>query len=53
MKIMIARVYANTKEDLKQVTDVLEDVGFEIAYESESMTGAAVIKDEVTNEQED
>lgn len=54
MKEVIAHAYANTKEALKEVTDILVDAGYEIAYESNSLTNVSIIKDvENVDEQRD
>lgn len=45
MKEVIAHAYANTKETLKEVTDILIDAGYEIAYESDSLTNVSIIKE--------
>ena len=45
MKEVIAHAYANTKEALKEVTDILADAGYEIAYESEQQTNVSIIKE--------
>ena len=52
MKEVVAHAYANTKETLKEVTDILVDAGYEIAYESDSLTNVSIIKEvEDVNEQ--
>jgi len=45
MKQIIGHVYGNTKEDVKELIDVMENAGYEIAYESDSHTSASVIKE--------
>ena len=52
MKEVIGHAYANTKEQLKEITDVLSNAGYEIAYESEQLTNVSIIKD-ILDEQED
>lgn len=50
MKVVIAHIYGNTKESVKEVTDILADSGYEIAYETEQLINASIIK-EVADEQ--
>ena len=45
MKEVIAHAYANTKEALKEITDILVDAGYEIAYETDMLTNASIIKE--------
>ena len=45
MKEVVAHIYANTKEDLNEVSSILTGEGYEIAYESENRTSASVIKE--------
>ena len=45
MKEIVAHVYANTKEDLNEVSSILSGEGYEIAYESETRTSASIIKE--------
>lgn len=50
MKVVLAHIYGNTKEQVKEVTDILSNEGYEIAFESDMLTSASVIK-EVVDEQ--
>lgn len=52
MKVVIAHIYGNTKESVNEVTSILADSGYEIAYETEQLTNASIIK-EVADEQTD
>lgn len=45
MKVVISHIYGNTKESVQEVTDILANSGYEIAYENEQLTSASVIKD--------
>ena len=47
MKIVVAHLYGNTKEQVKNVTDILANNGYEIAYENEQRTTASIIEDVV------
>lgn len=47
MKEVIGHVYGSTKEAVKEMTDILSDNGYEIAYENEQRTSVSVIKDVV------
>lgn len=44
MKEVIGHIYSNTKEQLKEMTDILSSQ-YEIAYENEQKTSVSVIKD--------
>lgn len=45
MKEVIGHIYGNTKESVKELSDILSDNGYEIAYENEQRTSVSVIKD--------
>lgn len=50
MKEVIAHSYSNTKEQLKEIVDLLENNGYEVAYENEYQTAITIIK-EVADEE--
>ena len=52
MKVVLAHIYGNTKEQVKEVTDIIANAGYEIAFENEQLTSASVIKD-IVDEQAD
>ena len=52
MKEVIGHIYGNTKESVKELSDILSNEGYEIAYENDQRTSVAVIKD-VLDEQAD
>lgn len=45
MKEVIGHLYGNAKEDIKELITIVEDAGYEIAYESETRTSASIIKE--------
>ena len=51
MKEVIGHIYGNTKEAVKELSDILADNGYEIAYENEQRTSVSVIKDVVDDEE--
>lgn len=51
MKEVIGHIYSNTKEQLRELVNILSK-DYEIAYENEQRTSASVIKD-IVDEQED
>ena len=52
MKEVIGHIYSSTKEQVKEISDILANEGYEIAYENEQRTSVSVIK-EVVDEQAD
>ena len=44
MKEVIGHIYSNTKEQLKEITDIL-GTQYEVAYENEQRTSVSIIKD--------
>ena len=52
MKEVIGHIYGNTKESVKELSDILSNNGYEIAYENEQRTSVSVIKD-IVDEQAD
>ena len=44
MKEVIGHIYSNTKEDLKEITDILGNT-YEIAYENNQKTSVSIIKE--------
>jgi hypothetical protein len=52
MKEVIGHIYGSTKEQVKEITDIISNAGYEIAYENEQRTSVSVIKD-IVDEQAD
>ena len=50
MKVVVGHIYSSTKEQLKEITDILDN-DYEIAYDNEQMTSVSIIKEVVTNEE--
>lgn len=44
MKEVIGHIYSNSKEQLKEITDIIGNT-FEIAYENEQRTSVSIIKE--------
>lgn len=45
MKEVVGHVYGNTRDQVKEIINILENAGYEIAYENDQKTSAAIIEE--------